>query len=138
MGVLDGKIALVTGASRGIGADIARRFASEGATVVLTARTTESGQSPFEGTIHETATRIADQGGAAIPIAADLSSPEERARLLDEVRRAAGDPDILVNNAAVTYFLEMATFPSRTPISSLLPSTRPQPGSRYSQITGSR
>ena len=44
MGLLDGKIAVVTGASRGIGADIARRFAGEGATVALTARTTQSGQ----------------------------------------------------------------------------------------------
>ena len=113
MGVLDGKIAVVTGASRGIGADIARRFAGEGATVALTARTTQSGQSPFEGTIHETASMIENAGGKAIPIAADLNKPEDRERLLAEVRQQAGDPDILVNNAAVTYFLEMATFPRR-------------------------
>ena len=48
MGVLDGKLALVTGASRGIGADIACRFGAEGATVALTARTTEPGQSRLE------------------------------------------------------------------------------------------
>lgn len=113
MGVLDGKVALVTGASRGIGADIARRFAAEGAAVAVTARTTESGQNPLAGTIHETVGLIADQGGVAVPIAADLSNPEDRERLLEEVRRQVGDPDILVNNAAVTYFLEMATFPRR-------------------------
>ena len=113
MGLLDGKIAVVTGASRGIGADIARRFAAEGATVALTARTTQSGQSPFEGTIHETASVIENAGGKAIPIAADLNKPEDRERLLAEVRQQVGDPDILVNNAAVTYFLEMATFPRR-------------------------
>ena len=113
MGVLDGKIAVVTGASRGIGADIARRFAGEGATVALTARTTQSGQSPLEGTIHETASLIENAGGKVIPIAADLNRPEDRERLLAEVRQQAGDPDILVNNAAVTYFLEMATFPRR-------------------------
>ncbi len=113
MGLLDGKIAVVTGASRGIGADIARRFAAEGATVALTARTTQSGQSPFEGTIHETASVIENAGGKAIPIAADLNKPDDRERLLAEVRQQVGDPDILVNNAAVTYFLEMATFPRR-------------------------
>ncbi len=113
MGLLDGKIAVVTGASRGIGADIARRFAGEGATVALTARTTQSGQSPFEGTIHETASLIENAGGKAIPIAADLNKPEDRERLLAEVRQQAAEPDILVNNAAVTYFLEMATFPRR-------------------------
>jgi NAD(P)-dependent dehydrogenase (short-subunit alcohol dehydrogenase family) len=47
MGLLEGKIAVVTGASRGIGAEIARRFGAEGATVGVTARTTEAGQSPF-------------------------------------------------------------------------------------------
>jgi NAD(P)-dependent dehydrogenase (short-subunit alcohol dehydrogenase family) len=113
MGVLDGKVVLVTGASRGIGANIARRFGGEGATVVLTARTTESGQSPFEGTILETATQIADAGGKAIPIAVDLSRPEERERLVEETRQQAGDPDILVNNAAVTFYLPMETFPRR-------------------------
>jgi NAD(P)-dependent dehydrogenase (short-subunit alcohol dehydrogenase family) len=113
MGILDGKVALVTGASRGIGADIARRFAAEGASVALTARTTETGQSPFEGTLLETAATIERAGGKAVPIAADLSRPDERERIVEETRRQLGDPDILVNNAAVTYFLEMATFPRR-------------------------
>jgi citronellol/citronellal dehydrogenase len=113
VGILDGKIAVVTGASRGIGAEIARRFAVEGATVAVTARTTEPGQSPFEGTLGETVEVIEQAGGRARAFAADLSRPEDRERLVDEVQRALGDPDILVNNAAVTFLLPLATFPRR-------------------------
>ena len=47
MGILDGKVAIVTGASRGIGAEIARRFGLEGAAVAVAARTTETGTSPL-------------------------------------------------------------------------------------------
>ena len=55
MGMLDGRVAIVTGASRGIGAEIARRFAAEGAAIAVVARTTESGASALPGTIGETA-----------------------------------------------------------------------------------
>ncbi len=113
MGKLDGRIAVVTGASRGIGAEIARRFGAEGATVAVTARTTEAGQSPFEGTLGETVEAIERAGGVACPFAADLNRPEDRERLVSEVQRTLGDPDILVNNAAVTFLLPMATFPRR-------------------------
>ena len=58
MGILDGKVAVVTGASRGIGAEIARRFGREGAAVAVAARTTETGTSPLPGTIAETFTRV--------------------------------------------------------------------------------
>ena len=58
MGLLDGKVVLVTGASRGIGAEIARRFGAEGAAVAVAARTTQGASSAFPGTIDETATEI--------------------------------------------------------------------------------
>ncbi len=110
MGDLDGKIAVVTGASRGIGEAIARRFATEGAAVAVTARTVEPGQSQFEGTITETVGKIRSAGGTAIAVAADLSKQEDRRHLLDEVTRQLGPVDVLVSNAAVTWFEPVAEF----------------------------
>lgn len=110
MGALDGRVAVVTGASRGLGADIARRFAAEGARVAVSARTTEAGQSPYAGTIHETADSIVDAGGTAVAIPANLASAAERARLVADAERLLGPIDILVNNAAVTWFGKVDSF----------------------------
>jgi NAD(P)-dependent dehydrogenase (short-subunit alcohol dehydrogenase family) len=113
MGALDGRIAIVTGASRGIGAEIARRFGQAGAAVAVAARTTEPGVSPFAGTIGETARQIRDAGGTAVAIPADLSRPEDRERLVAEATARLGAPDILVSNAAVTYFTPVTDFTPR-------------------------
>lgn len=110
MGELDGRIALVTGASRGIGAEIAELFAREGAAVAITARTVDEGDSRFEGSLATTAQRVRDAGGIAHPIAADLSRPQDRARLVAETVRELGPVDVLVNNGAVTYFEPVADF----------------------------
>ncbi len=110
MGLLDGRVAIVTGASRGIGAEIARRFGAEGAAVAVAARTAEPGTSQFAGTIGETADQIRAAGGTAIAIAADLSSADDRERLVAETVRQLGSPDILVSNAAVTYFTKVEDF----------------------------
>jgi citronellol/citronellal dehydrogenase len=113
MSVLDGKAAIVTGASRGIGAQIARRFAAAGAAVVVAARTTEPGASPLPGTIGETVGQIRAAGGTAVAIAADVSRPEDRERLVEQATQQLGPPDILVNNAAVTYFVRVEDFTPR-------------------------
>ncbi len=109
-GALQGRVAVVTGASRGIGRAIAERFAAEGATVVVAARTTEAGDERLPGTIHETADAIRRSGGRAVPVPTDLSRPEERERLVARAEADAGPVDILVNNAAVTYFLAVSDF----------------------------
>lgn len=110
MGALDDRIALITGASRGIGAATAALFASEGAAVAVTARTVEEGDSRFEGSLATTAAEIVAAGGVVHPIAADLSRPADRIRLVEEATRELGPIDILVNNGAVTYFDPVAEF----------------------------
>ena len=110
MGALDDRIALITGASRGIGAATAALFAAEGAAVAVTARTVEEGDSRFEGSLATTAAEITAAGGVVHPIAADLSRPADRIRLIEETTRELGPIDILVNNGAVTYFDPVAEF----------------------------
>jgi citronellol/citronellal dehydrogenase len=110
---MEGKVAVVTGASRGIGEAIARRMASEGAVVAVTARTVEPGDSRFEGSISETVDLITKAGGTAIAVAADLSKQEDRARLVEHVTKELGPIDVLVNNAAVTFFEPVESFSER-------------------------
>jgi citronellol/citronellal dehydrogenase len=107
-----GKVALVTGASRGIGAAIARRLASEGAFVACTARTLDP-DPRYAGSLKDTVSTIAEDGGKAHAFQADLSKPQDRRHLLRDVSASLGPPDILVNNAAVTYFLPIDTFPEK-------------------------
>jgi citronellol/citronellal dehydrogenase len=113
MGLLDGKVAIVTGASRGIGAEIARRFAAEGAAVAVAARTTDEGAGPLPGTIVEVVDQIVASGGNAVAVRADLSDNADLVHLVAETQRQLGQPDILVNNAAVTYFSRVEDFTAK-------------------------
>jgi NAD(P)-dependent dehydrogenase (short-subunit alcohol dehydrogenase family) len=112
-GRLEGRVALVTGASRGIGEAIARRFAAEGAAVAVTARTVDEGDHPLPGSIATTVREITAGGGTAVAVAADLSSADDRRRVVDETERRLGPVDVLVNNAAITFFEPTATFSTR-------------------------
>jgi NAD(P)-dependent dehydrogenase (short-subunit alcohol dehydrogenase family) len=105
-------VALVTGTSRGLGKAIAARLAAEGATVALTARTMEP-DPKYQGSLRETLEEITDAGGSAIAVQADLSKRDERERLFGEVVERVGAPDILVNNAAVTFLRPLDEFPER-------------------------
>ena len=112
-GVLAGQVAVVTGASRGIGEAVARRFAMEGAKVVVSARTVEAEDHYLPGTITDTVNRINAAGGDAIAVRADLASAADRAALIDAAVKAYGAVDILVNNAAITYFIPVEDFPEK-------------------------
>ena len=111
MGKLDGKAAIVTGASRGIGAEIARVFANEGAKVVCAARTLVEGDHPLEGSLERTVQGIQESGGEAKPVAVNLSLPEDCERLVRTTLDIYGQVDVLVNNAALTYFVPVRDFP---------------------------
>ena len=105
---LEGKVALISGGSRGQGATEAELFVKEGAKVVVMARTDAPGQSRLPGTIHETAEQIRAAGGECLPIRCDLTNPEDRSALIQQVIDAYGRIDVLINNAAIILHTSVA------------------------------
>lgn len=95
MGMLENKVAILTGSGRGIGAAAAKLFASEGAKVVVS----DLDAAPAE----ETAAAIRNAGGTAIVVAGDVTSPEFPAQLVKSTLDAFGGLDIIVNNAGYTW-----------------------------------
>lgn len=112
-GLLQGQVAVVTGASRGIGEAIALRYAMEGARVVVTARSVEEADHYLPGTITATVARIKAAGGDALAVRADLAQADDRRSLIETAINTYGRVDILVNNAAVTYYIPVADFPQK-------------------------
>lgn len=113
MNELSGKVAIVTGSSRGIGEAIARRFAQEGAKVVVTARTVQVRDERLPGTVNTVADSIKAAGGEALAIPANLQKKEDRERLVSGTIDAYGGVDILVNNAAILVMGGMLDFEER-------------------------
>jgi 7-alpha-hydroxysteroid dehydrogenase len=97
-----GRVALVTGASRGIGAALAAALAAEGAAVACAARTERVWDERLPGTIHDTVDAIRRRGGQAIAVRCDLTVDDDIVDLAATVTRELGPVDILVNNAALT------------------------------------
>jgi NAD(P)-dependent dehydrogenase (short-subunit alcohol dehydrogenase family) len=104
MGALAGRVAVVTGASRGIGASIACRLAAEGAAVAAVARTVEAGSARLPGSLDETLAAIRAAGGSAVAIAADLTDPADVDTVIARAEDVLGPVDILVNNAGVNFY----------------------------------
>jgi NAD(P)-dependent dehydrogenase (short-subunit alcohol dehydrogenase family) len=96
-----GAVALVTGASRGAGAGIARALGSHGCTVYVTGRTRSGDESSQNGTIDETAEQVNAMGGRGIAVRVDHGNDDDVKALFDGIRDEQGRLDILVNNAAI-------------------------------------
>jgi NAD(P)-dependent dehydrogenase (short-subunit alcohol dehydrogenase family) len=112
MGKLDGKVVVITGASRGIGAEIAKVFGAEGGRVICAARTLKEGEHQFEGSLESTVQSIRDAGGEATAVAVNISEESECEKLIQTARSTYGPLDVLVNNAALTYFIQVKDYPT--------------------------
>jgi citronellol/citronellal dehydrogenase len=100
---LDGKVAIVTGASRGVGAAAAIALAQEGVSVACAARATDAEPLRLPGTIDATVRQITDAGGSALAVPTNLAHHEDVERMVSETVEHFGRLDVLVNNAAITF-----------------------------------
>src|SRR5438309_1129312 len=94
---LQGKVAVVTGASKGIGAEIARHLAGEGAAVVVNYASSKAGADKVDG-------ESTSKGGRAVAVQADVAKEADVRRLFGDAKKAFGKVDVLVNNAGIYEF----------------------------------
>ncbi len=112
MGRLDGKVAVITGASRGVGKAIAIAFARQGADVVVAAKTAEA-HATLPGTIHETAREIEALGRRALPIQVNVREETDIDRMAQETAKVFGRVDILINNAGAIHLASIEDTPAK-------------------------
>ncbi len=111
MGLLQDRVVVVTGASRGAGKGIAVALGATGATVYVTGRTRNEGDAPLPGTVEATAQAVTEAGGEGVPVYCDHADESEVRALFDRVKTEQGRLDILVNNATSLHDDLTATGP---------------------------
>lgn len=99
MGALDGRVAIVTGATRGIGKGCALELGAAGATVYVTGRTVSEGDDPLPGSLEATVAEIQQAGGKGVGVVCDHADDDQVEALFDRVASETGRLDVLVNNA---------------------------------------
>src|SRR5438132_5825315 len=100
---LSGRVAIVTGASRGVGAATAELLGRRGCKVACAARATDNAPLPIPGTVDDTVRRITAAGGEAIAVPTNLARDDEIERMVATTIERFGRLDVLVNNAAITF-----------------------------------
>jgi NAD(P)-dependent dehydrogenase (short-subunit alcohol dehydrogenase family) len=110
MGKLDGKVSIVTGASRGIGKSVAKLFAAEGAKVACAARTLGEGDHFLEGSLSTTVSEIEKAGGTALAVQTDVSNEESCTHLVETAKQTFGPVDVLVNDAVLSYYIPIKDY----------------------------
>ncbi|MBI4497826.1 MAG: SDR family NAD(P)-dependent oxidoreductase [Chloroflexi bacterium] len=110
---LEGRVALITGASRGLGKAMALTFARAGADIVVAARSETQPHPQLPGTIYETAEAVRALGRRALPVRCDITKPEDIDAAVAKALEEFGKIDILVHNAAVRVMGSLAEMPLR-------------------------
>lgn len=110
--VLDGRVAIITGASRGIGKALALRLAEEGADIVVAAKS-ERSRDRLPGTIYDTADGVRARGRRALAIKVDVREEEEIARMVEQTMAEFGRIDILINNAGALWWKPLLDTPAK-------------------------